>query len=388
LILRPDAVVLPGAVVQPGLEVCIESGAIVEIRPWTSASRTEVGQLLSPAFVNAHSHLEYFDLQDRLPKTTYWPWIREITRIKPSRLLEQVAASASAAARQNVETGVAAICECSDWPVSGAAMRGAGLQGRIYQEVITVAEADDAQARLALAREYANQNRRASGLPTYVSAHATYTVDRDLLTALANGYQAIHAAETEEENQFFLKGQGPIAELYKAHGKTIEVHECTAIQFLSKVGALNTRTQLIHSCAIDESDIEIIADSGSTVSHCPRSNIALGCPVAPVAALRNRGVKVGLGLDSAASSGPIDMFAEMRAAHNLANGSLQAADIWEMATSEAAAASRLEGPWEICRGSRCPLLLLNARPLQELIDNGSPADVRSIIGLETPALAE
>ena len=64
----------------------------------------------------------------------------------------------------------------------------------------------------------------------------------------------------------------------------------------------------------DAEEIELLAANDVAVAHCPRSNGYLGCGVAPLRALREAGVRVGIATDSPASTPSLDMFDEMRAA--------------------------------------------------------------------------
>ncbi|GIV03179.1 MAG: aminodeoxyfutalosine deaminase [Fimbriimonadales bacterium] len=386
MILRPDAIVAPGPEIVPGLEVCIEAGRIAEIRPWTRAERDEAGLLLSPAFVNAHSHLEYYDLKGKLKTGEYWPWIQEITRVKPTRTMEEVQAGADEAARLNRATGVAAIGEISDWPVSGEAMAKAGLGGRIFQEVITLAFAQtDPEERLRQVADNAKRNAEASGLPVTISPHAPYTVDRETLARLGGSgeFISIHAAEHTVEREFIQYGRGPILELYQRLGLDWQPTGLSPIAYLEQVGCLHKNVQLVHVCDVTDEDIERIAASGASVAHCPRSNVELGCPVSPVAKMRKQGIRVGLGLDSAASSGAVNYFAEMREALAVAGGSLDATDIWQMATTEGAESLRLGRRWEIVPGGDPDLMLIEpvGGNLHSLIGLAGPPNVRSVIRL-------
>ena len=74
-------------------------------------------------------------------------------------------------------------------------------------------------------------------------------------------------------------------------------------------------TQSRSSAASDvyKRQYEHLAEGEVMIAHCPRSNLNLGCPLPDVRRMLDMGLKVGLGMDSPASSGPIDMFAEMRA---------------------------------------------------------------------------
>lgn len=379
---------MPDCSIRPGLEVCIEGGRIAEVRPWSRAARDEAGLLLSPAFVNAHSHLEYYDLKGKLKGGEYWPWIREITRVKPTRTMEEVAAGALEAAHQNVATGVAVVGEISDWPVSGAAMAAAGLGGRIFQEVITLAFSETSiEERLDACRLNAKVNADASGLPVTLSPHAPYTVDPGTLRLLCSSgeFISIHAAEHPVERQLIERGEGPIAELYKELGLAFEATGKSPIEYLSSVNCLHENVQLVHVCDVTIQDVERIATSGASVAHCPRSNVELGCPVSPVAEMRRRGVKVGIGLDSAASSGAVNYFAEMREALGVAGGALSAEDVWLMATTEGAETLRLSRRWAIEPGGDPDLMLLEpiGNTLGALIGMGGPPSVARIIRLGT-----
>ncbi|MCH8274855.1 MAG: amidohydrolase family protein [Armatimonadetes bacterium] len=389
MILRPDALVLPGGRVESGLEVCIADGRIERIRPWSGATREETDLLLSLAFVNAHSHLEYYDLMGQLDGLSYWDWIQSITEMKPKRTIETVQLAAILAARRNVRTGVAAVGEISDWPVSGRAMKRSGLSGRVFQEVITLKEYETPGQKLALARERARKNADESGLPVHLSAHAAYSVTAQTLRDISRTGEpnSIHVSESVIENQFFLRGEGPIAEMYDRAGLPFEPPGCTCAAYLDSLGALHKKTQIVHACDLTPEDISIAAERGVTAAHCPRSNRALGCPPAPVAELRRRGVKVGLGMDSAASSGPIDTFAEMRAALKAAQergDPLTPQDVWTMATEEAAESIWLPREWRIAEGAGPDLILIDhsgARDLQTLIEHGGPARIHRMIRL-------
>lgn len=353
--------VLPGGEVRTGLEVSIEKGLIAEIRPWSKAAREEAGLLLSPAFVNAHSHLEYADLEGAIPaaangdESPYWTWIRSLTAIKPKRDPEAVRRAARAAAQANRDCGVAAVGEYSDWPVAGEAMSVAGIGGRIFKEVITLAEGAEESWLSVIGSPISDY----SEFPTHLSAHATYTVSPGAISAIAHRGEpnAIHAAETREEREFFMHGGGPIAGLYRRYGIEWPVPGMSPIKYLDSLGALHPRTQIVHACAVDEDDIDLMARRSATVAHCPRSNRFLsGGLRAPIARMREKGITVGIGMDSAASSGAVDFFDEMRAA--LEDSGLPAEAIWDMATRGGAKTIWLDRDWRLALGANPDLILL------------------------------
>jgi cytosine/adenosine deaminase-related metal-dependent hydrolase len=65
---------------------------------------------------------------------------------------------------------------------------------------------------------------------------------------------------------------------------------------------------------LDGSEIELFSRSLTGVSHCPCSNCRLGSGIAPVRAMRDAGVRVGLGVDGSASNDAGNLVAEARMA--------------------------------------------------------------------------
>ena len=69
-----------------------------------------------------------------------------------------------------------------------------------------------------------------------------------------------------------------------------------------------------HCVKLDAVEIDLFARTGTGVAHCPCSNCRLGSGIAPVRAMRDAGVKVGLGVDGSASNDAGHLLAEARQA--------------------------------------------------------------------------
>lgn len=69
-----------------------------------------------------------------------------------------------------------------------------------------------------------------------------------------------------------------------------------------------------HCVKLDASEIDLFARTGTGVAHCPCSNCRLGSGIAPVRAMRDAGVLVGLGVDGSASNDAGNLVAEARQA--------------------------------------------------------------------------
>jgi len=92
----------------------------------------------------------------------------------------------------------------------------------------------------------------------------------------------------------------------------------------------------------------VMAREGVSVAHCPSSNLKLASGFAPVAAMRGRGIRVGLGTDGAASNNRLDILTEARTAALLAKAAsgdaaaVPAMEALEMATIQPARALGLD----------------------------------------------
>jgi 5-methylthioadenosine/S-adenosylhomocysteine deaminase len=81
---------------------------------------------------------------------------------------------------------------------------------------------------------------------------------------------------------------------------------------LSRFGLLGPHSSIAHAIWATESDLEILADRGSTVVTNSSSNLRLGSGLFPLNAARERGVHVAVGMDSLSLFGDDDLFKEMR----------------------------------------------------------------------------
>mgnify|MGYP005845203511 CR=1 FL=1 len=111
----------------------------------------------------------------------------------------------------------------------------------------------------------------------------------------------LHVAETKAEVDINIRDRG------SRH-----------IEWLAKLGILGPDVQLVHSVWVDDREMELMAESGSVVVHCPLSNMTMGTAPARVTEMHRMGIDVALASDGSASNNAQDMFEEMRGALMLA----------------------------------------------------------------------
>ena len=175
-------------------------------------------------------------------------------------------------------------------------------------------------------------------------------------TALADELDlAVHIHVLETRMQA-LTGQ-------RTYGKTLPEH-------LDTIGFLGPRVNFEHGVWLTESDIELLAASGTGVVHNPISNMKLGSGISPVPLLLGRGVNVALGSDGMSSNDGNDMYATLKVAgllHKLWELDFEewlgAREAWRIATAGGAKAMGDGSLGRLEPGARADLVLLDLESL-------------------------
>ncbi|SFQ56127.1 Cytosine/adenosine deaminase [Roseivivax halotolerans] len=89
---------------------------------------------------------------------------------------------------------------------------------------------------------------------------------------------------------------------------------CRPGQYAEDLGWTGADVWHAHCVKLDGQEIDLFSKTGTGVAHCPCSNCRLGSGIAPVRAMRDAGVKVGLGVDGSASNDAGSLVAEARQA--------------------------------------------------------------------------
>jgi 5-methylthioadenosine/S-adenosylhomocysteine deaminase len=136
------------------------------------------------------------------------------------------------------------------------------------------------------------------------------------------------------------------------------------VAYLHTLGATSPRLVLAHCVWPSPDEVDILAETGTRVTHCPSANLKLASGFAPVPELLARGINVSLGSDGAPCNNNMDMFVEMRLAgliHKPRVGprGMPAYTVLEMATMGGARALALDheiGSLEV--GKRADVIVL------------------------------
>jgi len=334
------------------------------------AKRLDLGDaMLLPGLVNTHTHLELTGFPETAAGSDFPAWILSIRRLKQGRSPTEFLEAARAGLRECWAGGVTTIADTGD---SGAALRALaelGGSGIAYQEVFGPHPEQVEESVGGLVRRVEDLAGLAGErVRLGLSPHAPYTVSGPLFARVAAwaGRErlplAVHVAESAAETEFVTRGRGPFADAWKARGIPLlhdltqqprrptaapphrhpaaPPHCHTPVSWLQSLGVLGSHTLCIHAIRLTEGDVARLQRSGAAVAHCPVSNARHGHGAAPLGALRRAGIRVGIGTDSVASVGRLDLLVELRAARDLAG--LSDEEALALATIEGARALGLE----------------------------------------------
>ena len=316
------------------------------------------GSLVIPGLVNAHTHVAMTLLRGYADDKPLDAWLREdIWPVEGAFTPDDVEAGATLGVVEMIRSGTTAFADMyfTMDRVADVVDR-AGLRARLGHGVVTVGKDEEAAAadvaeslRVAAELDGAADGR----IRTAFMPHSLTTVGEDHLRAgIADAREAgvpvhLHANETLDEVDPIVAEQGerPLA-------------------YADDLGALDDSTFLAHGVHVDDTEIDLLAESGAAVVHCPASNMKLASGMAPVQRLREAGVTVALGTDGAASNNDLDVFDEMRDAAMI--GKLAAEDasavpaeaVVEMATAAGADALGLPGG-RIAEGAAADLAVVD-----------------------------
>ena len=309
--------------------VAIKDGRILAVLPqaeaavrYRSADRVVLARhALIPGLVNLHTHAAMAlmrGLADDLPLMTWLNdhiWPAEANHVSA----DFVRAGTGLAIAEMLRGGVTCMNDMYFFP-EAAAQAALTLGIRASLGIITIdfpsAYASDADDYLAKGLAVRDAMRHESRLSFCLAPHAPFTVSDAAFAKIAGFAEEldlpvhVHLHETAEE----LRG-------------SVEAHGVRPLARLERLGLIGPQTIAVHAVHLDAGEIALLARNGASVAHCPTSNLKLASGIAPVAAMLDAGVNVGLGTDGAASNNRLDMFAEMRLAALLAKGASGRADV-------------------------------------------------------------
>ncbi len=305
--------------------IVIDQGQIIDIVDASKVAMqytaTHIDQLndhvLIPGLINAHTHSPmslFRGLADDLPLMTWlndYIWPAEAKWVNPKFIQE----GSQLAIAEMIKSGTTCFNDMYFYPdITAKEASKAGIRAVVGLIMLDFPSiwAKKPEEYLDKGLQVHQENRDNPLIHTAFAPHAPYTVsDAPLLKikALATELNIpihIHLHETQDEIQ-----------------QSITQYNKRPLARLAELGLLESHLMAVHMVHLEAHEIQLLADYGVHIVHCPQSNLKLASGFCPVAQLQKAGINVALGTDGASSNNDLDSLAEMQTAAMLAKAVAQ-----------------------------------------------------------------
>lgn len=312
-----------------GADVLVEGGAVAAVGRGLRAEGAEVvdarGCLLTPGLVNTHHHL-FQTLTRAVPgaqDALLFGWLRALYPIWARMGPEEVRVSATVGLAELALSGCSLTSDHLYLFPNGArlddtieAAAAVGLRFQPTRGAMSIGESGGGLPPDALVEPEAailrdmervvdlfHDPSASSMCRVGLAPCSPFSVSRELMrdaAALARGKGVMlhtHLAENDEDVAYSLERFG-----------------CRPGDYAEALGWTGPDVWHAHCVRLDARETALFARTGTGVAHCPCSNCRLGSGIAPVRALRDAKVRVGLGVDGSASNDAGSLVAEARVA--------------------------------------------------------------------------
>jgi 5-methylthioadenosine/S-adenosylhomocysteine deaminase len=343
--------------------VLVEGNTIVDIVPIEKLREfgpSEVyggeGFFVIPGLINAHTHVamaRFRGLGEDLPTEEWleriiWPMELEWTASE----IREWARIGIMEALMNGSTTINDHYFFAD-EIAKEAER-IGIRAFVGQTVMDTVDFPHAKPEEGF-RFFKRWHRKSELVNPTLAPHATNTVSLQLMREIAE-----LSEETKARVHIHLaQSRAEVKEIKRRYG-------IKPVEYLKRAGALNDRLIGVHGVYLTNEEVGMLALAGSTLVHCPTSNVKLEGTTINLPEVLRAGVNVALGNDSPNPVGIMDMFLEMRTSGLFANilegraHSIPAMKLFEIGTVGGARALGIKAGL-IRKGYLADLLLIDAR---------------------------
>ncbi|MEV1022052.1 amidohydrolase family protein [Streptomyces sp. NPDC050264] len=273
---------------------------------------------LTPGLVNTHTHLFQAGLRGIGEGLPLLAWLTAVGEEAALLTPERAYATASAAAAEALRSGTTTLVEHM-WPHPSPAVHDAVLRAL-----------RDSGVRAVLCRgvaDRADRSRRWGFDPRLMQPLKEALAHTDELIAAAHGSRVEVGVAVPNPRCLTPDGMTAVRAYAEERGLPVSLHllETTtddtmcrehtgagAVTYLERAGFLWERLLAVHCVELDAAGRATLARHGVGVSYNPLSNMRLGSGIAPVPDMLADGLRVGLGVDGAASNDTQDMLEALR----------------------------------------------------------------------------
>ena len=357
--------------------VAIDRGRVMAVSERPPDEAVPLGrQVILPALVNAHTHLELSHMHKLVPpSSSFNEWVMRLMTLRrgfPEPGVEPILAAARLAIARARASGTGLIGDVSNTLVTVPLLREARMPAQVFYELIGFHHPDPV-SRVGEARAAADAVTLNDGaLRVSLAPHAPYSVSPGLFRALRadldahpDAVSSVHLGESAAEVELLRHGTGPARVMLEQLGvwtSTWEIPGLSPTEYLAGLGFLSSDALVVHGVQFTAEDLARVKAAGATLVSCPRSNAYVGVGPPPLESFYAAGIPVAFGTDSLASVADLNIFAELTEARRIAPA-VAARDLLRSATLIGAQALRYDEEYgSIEPGKRAALIAVRVPP--------------------------
>lgn len=295
------------------------------------------GKILMPGLINTHAHVPMSLFRDTLDGYTLQQWLEDKIWPMEDRLTKEDIYYASALTYlEMIKTGTTTIHDMyffADQIIQGAI--DSGIRLKTTRTLMSLG--GNGEERICELENLIHENKGIDRVSFDIGVHGFYTTDREYIEKcriFAKKYELpIHI--------HFCENKGEVEDIKKIYGVT------SPVDLLEEYFS-DSSTILAHAVKLSEEEIERLEKLDVSVSHCPISNLKLGCGIANIPEMMKNNICVSLGTDGQGSGSSLDLFQQMKFAGLLQKGitedpkEMDSYEILKMATINGARALKMD----------------------------------------------
>ncbi len=359
-----------------GADILIRDGVIIDVgqRLQTSGDVIDAtGCVVTPGLVNTHHHL-YQSMTRAVPggqDALLFGWLKTLYPIWARMGPEEIFVSAQVGLAELALSGCTLTSDHLYLFPNGArlddtiaAAREVGLRFQPTRGAMSIGESDGGLPPDSLVEQ---ENAILEDCIRVIDAHHDAREGAMVRVGVAPCSPFSVSRELMRDAALLARDKGVMLHTHLAENEediaySKEMFGCRPGQYAEDLGWTGPDVWHAHCVKLDGREIDLFARSGTGVAHCPCSNCRLGSGIAPVRAMRDAGVNVGLGVDGSASNDAGNLVAEARQAmllQRVVNGAdaMSARETLEIATRGGAEVLNRTDCGQIAPGKRADIAI-------------------------------
>ena len=294
--------------IENNVDILIEENKIKKIEKNINSEENyktidATNQYVLPGFINTHAHIGMSIFRETVDGLKLQDWLsKKIWPIEDNLTAENIYYSSLYSCIEMIKTGTTTVNDHYFFPESViSAISKSGMRGEVTRVLMDLN--NDLDDRInELVKIIENHKNVHNNITINVGVHGLYTASKDCLeraVEIAKKYNLnlhIHFCENTDEVE-------QIKQKYNVNTPS-EVIE----KYLSGLNVI-----LAHCVKLSDDDFNILKKlENINVSHCPISNLKLGCGVANLPKMLENNINISLGTDGQGSGCNLDMFETMK----------------------------------------------------------------------------